>query len=187
MIEKIKRTMKYGGFGVLIFALAVGFTFAHCEYASAADPRKADPLVGMIYRLDVNNKVAGYFTEAYDIGSQHEIIEQKIVSQKGVETLRKIPGRLKFPDVVLKRGVSVSMDLANWRRMVEQGNVAGARSQVTIVFMDSTLKEIARWNLANAWPNKLICNPLDVSLKGAPSAQGIEVIAITSEWIERVK
>jgi phage tail-like protein len=79
------------------------------------------------------------------------------------------------------------MDLARWRQDVEKGNIAGARSQVSIILMDNSLKEVARWNLENAWPSKLICNPLDASIKGAPGAQGVEVIAITAEWIARVK
>lgn len=187
MGKKMKRHVKCMGLGVLIFALAIGFTFAHCESASAADLRKTDPLVGMMYRLDINNKTAGYFTEAYDIGSENEINETKVVDTKGRQTIRKVPGRLKFPEVVLKRGVSISMDLARWRQDVERGNIAGARSQVSIILMDNSLKEVARWNLENAWPSKLICNPLDASIKGAPGAQGVEVIAITAEWIARVK
>jgi hypothetical protein len=51
--------------------------------------------------------VTGYFTEVSGLGSESEIVEHKIMA-KGVKEpiVRKIPGRLKWGDIVLKRGIT---------------------------------------------------------------------------------
>ena len=182
MSKKMKRNLKYVGFGVLIFALVMGFTFANYKPAKAADP-----LTGFHYALDVQGMVKGYFTEAYNIGSEHEIIEHKVVSQKGMEVVQKIPGRLKFSDIILKRGVTNNMDLWTWRQEVVDGKVNVARRDGSLIMFDKSLKEVARWNFLRAWPNKLICNPVDASATSPGGGMAIEQVNISVEWIKRVK
>lgn len=150
-------------------------------YANDA-PKREDPLLGFNFTLDVGGQVKGYFTEVSGIGSENEIVEQKVVSEKGVEAVLKIPGRLKWGDITLKRGITSNLDLWNWRKMVEDGKVKDARRNGSIVMLDQELKEAARWNFTNAWPSK-ISGP-------APKADGneigIEEITIVHEFIQRV-
>ncbi len=68
--------------------------------------RTADPLLGFNFALEIEGKLAGYFTEASGIGSEHEIVEHKVVDESGHEMVHKIPGRLKWQDVTLKRGIT---------------------------------------------------------------------------------
>ena len=56
--------------------------------------RETDPLVGFQFRLEVGGKITGYFSEVSGIGSEHEIIEHKVVTNDGHEVIQKIPGRL---------------------------------------------------------------------------------------------
>jgi phage tail-like protein len=193
MNKKTKRDLKYVGFGALIFVLVMGFAFAYYTSAKAqgqilqrAPTTVPQVQVGTHYSLDIQGKVAGYFTEAYNIGSEHEIIEHKVVNQKGVEMIQKIPGRLKFSDIILKRGVTNNLDLWTWRQEVVEGRVNNARRDGTLIMFDQSLKEVARWNFTRAWPSKLICNPVDASAsKGGGMA--IESVNISVEWIKRLK
>lgn len=146
-------------------------------------PSREDPLLGFNFGIDVSGTVKGYFTEVNGLGSEHEIVEQKVVSEKGVEVILKIPGRLKWGDITLKRGITSNMDLWNWRKMVEDGNVKGARKNGSIVMFDRELKETARWNFTNAWPSK-ITGPAP---KSDSNEFGIEELTITHEFIQRVK
>ena len=42
-----------------------------------------DPVVGFKYGLEVSGKLSGYFTSVSGIGSETEVITQKVVSEKG--------------------------------------------------------------------------------------------------------
>ncbi len=143
---------------------------------------REDPLLGFNFALDVGGTIKGYFTEVAGIGSENEIIEQKVVNEKGVEVILKIPGRLKWGDITLKRGITSSMDLWDWRREVEDGKVAGARKNGSIIMFDRELKEAARWNFINAWPSK-ISGP---SPKADGNEIGVEEMTIVHEYISRV-
>lgn len=150
-------------------------------YANDAAGRE-DPLLGFNFAIDVGGTIKGYFTEVSGIGSESEIVEQKVVNDKGIEVVLKIPGRLKWGDITLKRGITSSMDLWDWRQQVEDGKVKEARKNGSIVMYDRELKEAARWNFTNAWPSK-ISGP-------APKADGneigVEEITIVHEFIKRV-
>jgi len=145
------------------------------------DTQREDPLIGFHFALEFQGQVTGYFTECSGIGSENEVIEQKVVNEKGIETVLKIPGRLKWGDITLKRGITSSMDLWEWRKIVEDGQVASARRNGSIVMFDQELKEQARWNFLQAWPSK-ISGP-------APKADGNEIVleelTLVHEFIER--
>jgi len=150
---------------------------------TAIDTGREDPLVGFFFALDVQGVINGYFTECSGIGSETEIAEQKVVNKKGVQIVLKVPGRLKWGDITLKRGVTSDMELWNWRKMVEDGNVKGARKNGSITMFDQTLTPKAKWDFKNAWPSK-ISGP-------TPKSDGndisLEEITIVHEYITRVK
>jgi phage tail-like protein len=140
-----------------------------------------DPLVGFHYGIEVQGVVNGYFTECSGIGSEHELIEHKIVDEKGRESIQKIPGRLKWQDITLKRGITSNMDIWDWRDQIVQGKVEDARKNGSIVMFDQAGDEVARWNFENAWPLK-VSGP---SMKADSNEFGIEELVITHEGLYR--
>ena len=76
---------------------------------------REDPLVGFHFGIDMQGKIEGFFTECSGLGSEHEVIEHKVVKE-GKEIVMKIPGRLKWENIVLKRGIMKNMDIWNWRK-----------------------------------------------------------------------
>ena len=148
----------------------------------AVDTSREDPILGHHFMLDVGGKISGYFTECSGLGSENEIIEQKVVNEKGVEVVLKIPGRLKWGDVTLKRGITSSLDLWDWRKQIEDGKVADARTNGSIVMFDQELKEVARWNFLNAWPSK-ISGPTP---KADSNEISVEELTLVHEYITRV-
>ena len=145
--------------------------------------RDSDPLVSFHFAIEIQGQVTGYFTECSGLGSEHEVIEHKVVDEQGREFIQKIPGRMKWQDISLKRGITSVMDIWNWRKMVEDGDVEGARKNGSIVMFDQGLKEVARWNFERAWPTK-VTGP---QLQSDSNAFGIEEMTITHEFLERVK
>jgi phage tail-like protein len=144
-------------------------------------PERQDPLVGFHYAIEVQGVVTGYFTECSGIGSEHEVIEHKIVDDKGREYIQKIPGRLKWENITLKRGITDNMDIWSWREQVVQGHVDDARRNGSIVMFDQALDERARWNFENAWPLK-VSGP---AIKSDSNEFGIEELVIAHEGLYR--
>ena len=145
-------------------------------------PDREDPLVGCQFSLEIQGVISGYFTEVGGLGSEHEIVEHKVVDKNGHDMVMKIPGRLKWSDITLKRGITSSMDLWDWRKQVEDGDVQGARKNGSVVMYDQSFSQIARWNFSNAWPSK-VSGP---SLNAQNNEFGIEEMVIVHEGIERV-
>jgi phage tail-like protein len=141
------------------------------------------PLVGFHFAIDISGVITGYFTECGGLGSEHEVIEHKVVTEKGTEVVMKIPGRLKWENITLKRGSTKNMDIWKWRKDVESGNVESARRDGSVIMFDQQLTEIARWNFLRAWPVK-VTGPQP---KADSNEIGIEELTIAHEFIERVK
>jgi len=145
-------------------------------------PDREDPLVGCQFSLEIQGVITGYFTEVSGLGSEHEIVEHKVVDESGHDMVMKVPGRLKWSDITLKRGITSSMDVWDWRKQVEDGDVQGARKNGSVVMYDQSFSQIARWNFSNAWPSK-VSGP---SLNAQNNEFGIEEMVVVHEGIERV-
>jgi phage tail-like protein len=143
----------------------------------------ADPLAGFQYALDISGKISGFFQDCSGIGSEHEIIEQKLTDANGRAFIQKIPGRMKWNDVTLKRGITGEMDLWKWRKLVEDGDVDGARTHCSIVMMNRVGKPVAQWDFVNAWPSK-VSGP---ELKSDSNDYGVEEVVIVHEGMTRIK
>jgi phage tail-like protein len=146
-------------------------------------PDREDPLVGFHFAVDIQGVVTGYFTECSGLGSEHEVVEHKVVTETGQEVVLKLPGRLKWDNITLKRGITSNLDIWDWRKQVEDGGVAGARRDGSIVMYDQELKPVARWDFERAWPLK-VSGP---SPKADSNEIGIEELTIAHEYITRVK
>jgi phage tail-like protein len=145
--------------------------------------RSSDPLIGFQYRIEVAGpvQIVGYFTEVSGIGSEHEIVEHKVVTEDGHEVVQKIPGRLKWQDVTLKRGITNDTSLWAWRKAVEDGVMSTARANCSIIMMDRNYSDVARWDFINAWPSK-VTGP---SVKSDSNEFGVEEMTIVHEGMKR--
>ncbi len=150
--------------------------------ATSVDTAREDPLVGFHFAVEVQGQVTGYFSEVSGLGSEQEVIEHKVVNEKGVEVVMKIPGRLKWENIVLKRGITSDMQIWDWRKKVEDGDVNGARSDGSVTMYDQALTAVARWEFKRAWPVK-VTGP---SVKSDSNEIGIEELTLAHEYISRV-
>ncbi len=144
------------------------------------DALTEDPLLGFNFMLEVGD-LKGYFTECSGVGSEHEIVEQKVVDANGHEVVRKIPGRLKWQDISLKRGITSDMQIWQWRDIVVKGDMKSARKPATITMLDRNYSPVAVWHFTNAWPSK-VTGP---SFKADDNSFGIEEVSIVHEGMYR--
>ena len=144
---------------------------------------REDPLVAFKFGLEIEGKLSGYFTNVGGIGSETEVVTQKVVNSDSGETIiQQIPGRLTWTPVTLKRGVTSAMDIWEWRQLVVEGKIDDARTNCSIIAYSQDNTEIARWNFENAWPSKVVGPDMD---SGSTNYM-IEDVTIVHEGVERV-
>ena len=93
----------------------------------------------------------------------------------GEEMTIKVPGRIKHPNVELKRGMTNSMDFWNWRKQVEDGDYPGCLRNGSVILYDQKHSEVARWNFTDAWPSK-VTGPQLNSSNNDIAVEGVTII-----------
>jgi phage tail-like protein len=141
-----------------------------------------DPLVSAWFSVEFQGAVVGAFRECTGLGSENEVVEYKASGPGGQFILKKVPGRMKWNNITLKRGITDAMDMWKWRQLVEEGKVNEARKSGSIVMHDQEGGQIARWNFVNAWPSKLT----GPTANATANEVGIEELEITHEGYTRV-
>jgi len=144
---------------------------------------RKDPLISAQFAVEFQGVIVGAFQECTGMGSENEVVEYKASGPKGEYVICKVPGRLKWNNITLKRGITDAMDLWEWRKLVEEGKIDQARKNGSIVMFDQSGKELARWNFTNAWPCKLT----GPSPNAGQNTAAIEELEITHEGYVRVK
>ena len=146
-------------------------------------PARVDPLVSVSFFVDVGDVFKGTFRGCTGLGSGSEVIEYITSGAGGTTHVYKIPGVTRWTNIVLKRGVTDSMDVWSWRKQVEDGKVDEARKNGSIIMYDQTNTEVARWNFENGWPVKISGPNLDAGTNEI----AIEELEIAHERLVREK
>lgn len=141
-----------------------------------------DPLVSAWFGVEFQGVVKGAFRECTGLGSENEVTEYKGTGKNGQTIIQKIPGNMKWNNITLKRGITDDMDMWKWRKMVEDGDIANARKNGSVIMYNHKSEEIARWNFVRAWPSKLT----GPSANANNNEIAIEELEIVHEGYERV-
>ncbi len=141
-----------------------------------------DPVVSAWFGVEFQGQVVGAFRECTGMGSENEVVEYKASGPKGEYIMKKVPGRLKWNNITLKRGITDAMDMWKWRKLVEQGKVNEARKNGSIVMFNQEGLEVSRWEFINAWPSKLT----GPSANATNNEVGIEELELTVEGYARI-
>ncbi len=137
---------------------------------------RVDPYKNFHFLVEIEGITQAGFSECSGFGSEVEVIEYR---EGGEQTaVRKLPGRVRYPNITLKWGVTDSRELYNWHRAVLQGQIQ--RKHGAIILLDDAGNPNVKWNFANAWPSKW--EGPDLCAKGNDVA--IETLVITCERIE---
>jgi len=114
-----------------------------------AGGQRIDPFENFRFRVEIDGIVQAAFTECSGLGSHIEVVEVRDGTDLSSGT-RKIPGRVTYPDIVLKWGVTTSRELYDWHQALISGQVL--RKNGAIVLLDSQRQEVVRWNFSGGWP-----------------------------------
>jgi phage tail-like protein len=144
---------------------------------------RTDPLVSYHFYIDVESVFQGTFRECSALGSTQDVIEYWHAGKAGETRWAKLPGRIKFDDIVLKGGTtSDTKKLWDWRKKVEDGHVDDARSNGTIWMFDQANTPKASWRFSDGWPSK-VKSP---GFNAGQNEAAVEELTIAIEKLERI-
>jgi phage tail-like protein len=142
--------------------------------------QRKDPYRNFRFLVEIDSIVQAGFSEATIPDSTQDPIEYREGNEP--PTSHKIPGLIKYGNVTLKWGITDSLELYNWRKLVEQGKMKQARRNLAIILLDEEGAPKARWEFQDAWPNKY--DAPDMNAKGTDIA--IETLEVVHEGMARV-
>ncbi len=128
--------------------------------------------------LDIQGVGSGYFSEVTGPSVSIETIEYR--EGGGAPAVRKLPGQVRYGDVLLKWGMTESRDLWDWMDAGTKG-VAERRNVSVILLKPDGQQEDTRWNLFGCWPRHWT----GPDLIGTSNQVAIETLTLAIERLER--
>jgi phage tail-like protein len=141
------------------------------------DGKRNDPYGQFNFLIEIDGVVKGGFSEASGLTTDTNMIEYREgAEQQG--TTRKLPGLMKYNNIVLKRGWTKDKSLWTWRKKVIDGKTQ--RNSGSIVLLDEARNEALRWNFREGWPSKWE----GPALNAKTSEVAVETLEIAHEGLE---
>ena len=115
--------------------------------------------LGSQFALELESIEMARFSGCSGLGYTTEVVEYQDSLMDGKLVTRKRPGRTKYDDIVLKRGLSPDASVIEWHQKVHEGLIE--RSNGSIVIYDMSGNEVGRWNFERGWPSAWSASDLD--------------------------
>jgi phage tail-like protein len=141
------------------------------------DGTRNDPYGQFNFLVEIDGIIQGGFSEASGLVIDTNIIEYR-EGQEQFGTVRKLPGLIKYNNIVLKRGFTQDKRLWEWRKKVIDG--VTERTSGSIILLDEARNEALRWNFREGWPSKLE----GPGMNAKTSEVAIETLEIAHEGLE---
>ncbi len=142
---------------------------------------RRDPYKGFRFLVEIDGIVQAGFSEVTIPDTAQDPVEYR--EGTDLPTVRKIPGLVKYGNVVLKWGSTDSMELYEWRKSVEEGDTGRARRNMAVIVLDELGNQGARWEFREAWPTKYDAP----DLKATGNEIAVETLEIAHEGMKRVQ
>lgn len=138
---------------------------------------RRDPFPAFQFVVEIDGVTAATFKEVSGLDGSVDVIEYREGADVST-TSRKIPGLVRYANVILSRGLTDSRDLYEWWNAIVSGKAD--RRAAAIVLLDSERNPVRRWNLRAAWPARYAVSALDA----ATSDLVIETLELAHEGFE---
>ena len=141
---------------------------------------RKNPYKNYRFLVEIDGIVQAGFKEVTIPDSSQDPIDYREGSDQ--PTVRKIPGLIKYGNVSLKVGMTDSMELYNWRKLVEDGKTDDYRKNMAIILINEQGDPTGRWEFSDAWPTKYDAPDLNATDNNI----AIEAIDIVHEGMKRI-
>ena len=106
-----------------------------------------DPLADLAFLIDIQGREIGRFAQCIGLGVEYDVLEYAEGGNN--EYVHQLRGRVRYPNVILGRGITYEDELLRWLFSNEQPS---QRPTVTITMNDPTGKPVRHFALAAALP-----------------------------------
>jgi phage tail-like protein len=120
---------------------------ASANSASAHDP---DPVGELRFQVLIDNHEIGAFAECSGLSAEYDIFEYQEGGQ--LEYVHKFRGGLKYPNLVLKRGVTHEDEFLKW--FLDRSTDREDRGTVTLNLLGDDGEQVRTWTFSAAFPVK---------------------------------
>ncbi|MDR7420368.1 MAG: phage tail protein [Armatimonadota bacterium] len=138
-------------------------------------PSRQDPYRNFNFVVEFGGQATAGFHEVVLPAASADVVEYR---EGGDMLVRKLPGLVKYSNLLLRRGITTSNDLYQWWRTVETGQAE--RREVMVTLLDEARNPVKRWRLRGAWPVKY--QPSSLQAEGRDVA--IETLELAVEGME---
>lgn len=138
---------------------------------------RRDPYKNFRFLVEIDGDTTSGFMCVSGLGAEAEVIEYR-EGADGLTSSRKLPGRVKYPNVTLKRGLTSDPFLWDWWRTLLADPVQ--RRTVTIILLDDARQPMLRWQLREAWIARIEFSELDAE----GNEVAIESVELAHEGLE---
>jgi phage tail-like protein len=138
-----------------------------------------DAVLGSAWQVEIDGIAIAQFKELSGVGSEVQVVEHRENKAGGVHVMKKLPGHTASSDITLSRGKTADAAWWTWQKKVQDGDIAGARKNGSVVLYDYSKGEIARYNFVNGWPSKVTLG----TLSAGSSEVLVESCTITHEGL----
>jgi len=130
-----------------------------------------NPIIVSRFIIEIDKQAMGYFTDVSGLQAEIDVF----LYEEGGENshVHKLPGRAKFSNVTLKRGV-VSTDNNFWQWIYGAMYGQIQRRPVSIRMLNQDYTDVRRWDLEGAYPVKWSLS----DFKASDSAVAIETLEL---------
>ena len=146
----------------------------------ATERPNKNPYSAMNFTVEIDGAQIAAFQEVSGLDSENKVIEYR-EGADALNTVRKLPGLGNQPNVVLKRGITGSPALWQWRKEVRDGGTTFPPTRnVTIQLLDEKHQPVYKWKLTNAW----CCKLSGPSLNAKGNEVAIETMELACDQID---
>ncbi len=138
---------------------------------------RVDPYRGFNFIVEIDGITQAGFQECSGLDASTGPVDYR----EGTDPnhVRKLSGLNTYSPISLKRGITDSDELWNWRKTVIDGKTE--RKNGSIVLLDEAGTEKLRWNFVDAWPSKW--NGPTFNSTGSDVA--VETLELTHEEVKK--
>jgi len=138
--------------------------------SSTNSSRDMDKLGENHFVLEIKGLAIGAFREVTGLQMERDILEYTEGGNN--DFVHKLPGRVKYPNLVLKRGITDQDELMKW---FWQTQAVPIRKPVTVQLVDSAAKIMRTWSFDAAYPVKWIGPNLNAG-SDSPATEQLELV-----------
>jgi phage tail-like protein len=110
------------------------------------------PLQSGRFLVEIGSEVVANFQECTGLTVEVEV--QEYVEGGNNEYIHKLPGRMKYTNITLKRGISDNPQFASWRPKVEGGKISVEPKNLSIILFNHAGETVKTWEVTDAYPVK---------------------------------